>query len=479
MDNPEPVNMQNLSLEDNDEAEDYNKTIVELNAGLELKDLQNETGAQFEVKAPVEEDPDTNDYFDSDEMFKQLNRECLGEDEEAENDSTTPFEKIGRNMEDITPEKDRKVLKRVLMQGSGSVPVLGVTATVHYNCYLEYSDEPYDSTRLRNKPERYKLGAGGLIAGMELGLSTMRQGELARFLVHPDYAFGEHGVPPRIPPSATILLEMEILKLTDRAELDEYNAMDEEEKKEITFKKKLHVVNTERQEGNELYQTGNNKKALSKYMRGLRILDTAHLRNQEEEDQMKHVQVKLCLNVALCSLKLQQNERAIAHCNRVLDVEPKNPKALYRKGMALVNLGDFTKAHKFLTRAQQQNPSDSSIARALKELDQKWRSWNNIERSRYGKMFPEWQTAASEKEKEKAKATPQGKVSEDFKKIIRERLRVFKDDITNVTEMPFQTTTMTPAELSFLETVTSEMGMQFQRREHVIKIKKPPAQSAS
>ena len=29
---------------------------------------------------------------------------------------------------------------------------------VHYNAYLEYGDEPYDSTYLRTKPETYNLG---------------------------------------------------------------------------------------------------------------------------------------------------------------------------------------------------------------------------------------------------------------------------------------------------------------------------------
>lgn len=47
------------------------------------------------------------------------------------------------------------------------------------------------------------LVSGEVIAGWDVGVATMKKGELARFLVGPDYAFGSFGCPPRIPPNAT------------------------------------------------------------------------------------------------------------------------------------------------------------------------------------------------------------------------------------------------------------------------------------
>ncbi len=44
---------------------------------------------------------------------------------------------------------------------------------------------------------------GNVIPGWDMGVATMRKGELARFLVGPPYAFGLFGCPPRIPPDAT------------------------------------------------------------------------------------------------------------------------------------------------------------------------------------------------------------------------------------------------------------------------------------
>ncbi len=61
-------------------------------------------------------------------------------------------------MEDIAG--DGGVLKKVLTSGLGPTVPEGAMVRVHYNGYLEYSDEPYDSSRLRNREQQFKLGRG-------------------------------------------------------------------------------------------------------------------------------------------------------------------------------------------------------------------------------------------------------------------------------------------------------------------------------
>lgn len=60
--------------------------------------------------------------------------------------------------------------------------------------------------------------------GMELGLLSMRRGELARFLFKPTYAYGTLGCPPLIPPNTTVLFEIELLDFLDSAESDKFCA---------------------------------------------------------------------------------------------------------------------------------------------------------------------------------------------------------------------------------------------------------------
>ena len=95
---------------------------------------------------------------------------------------------------------------------------------VHYNGYLEYADEPFDSTRLRGRQQQFTLGkgrlllslqhlsqcvcvcvccAGEVIAGLEVAVRSMRRNERSQFLISSNYAFGKMGCPPRIPPNAT------------------------------------------------------------------------------------------------------------------------------------------------------------------------------------------------------------------------------------------------------------------------------------
>ena len=56
---------------------------------------------------------------------------------------------------------DGGVLKKQLRPGVGEVVPERALVRVHYNGYLEYSDEPYDSSRLRGKQQQFQLGSGG------------------------------------------------------------------------------------------------------------------------------------------------------------------------------------------------------------------------------------------------------------------------------------------------------------------------------
>eukprot|EP00731_Ephydatia_muelleri_P036688 Em0305g8a len=104
-------------------------------------------------------------------------------------------------MQDVSG--DGGVLKKTITQGVGAEAPEGAIVRVHYNGYLEYSDEPYDSSRLRNRLHQFRLGGGEVLLGWEIGVKTMRKNEKAEFLLSPKYAFGCMGCPPRIPPDAS------------------------------------------------------------------------------------------------------------------------------------------------------------------------------------------------------------------------------------------------------------------------------------
>jgi FKBP-type peptidyl-prolyl cis-trans isomerase len=57
--------------------------------------------------------------------------------------------------------------------------------------------------RLQGRELRFHLGNGEVIEGQEVAVSTMRKGEVSKFLIKPEYAYLSMGVPPRIPEDAT------------------------------------------------------------------------------------------------------------------------------------------------------------------------------------------------------------------------------------------------------------------------------------
>lgn len=63
------------------------------------------------------------------------------------------------------------------------------------------------------------------LAGLELGLLTMKKGEFSRFLFEPRYAYGDLGCPPLIPALAVVLYEVHILDFLDSGQVDDFTAL--------------------------------------------------------------------------------------------------------------------------------------------------------------------------------------------------------------------------------------------------------------
>ncbi len=97
-----------------------------------------------------------------------------------------------------------------LVPGPGAAPRRGDAVTVHYTGWLE-NGEKFDSSRDRDEPFQFILGRGQVIAGWDQGVAGMTVGEKARFTIPPHLGYGEHGYPGAIPPSATLIFEVELI----------------------------------------------------------------------------------------------------------------------------------------------------------------------------------------------------------------------------------------------------------------------------
>ncbi|CAG9315939.1 unnamed protein product [Blepharisma stoltei] len=136
---------------------------------------------------------------------------------------------------------------------------------------------------------------------------------------------------------------------------------------------KLMIPYKEKDEGTRLFKAGefeNSSKAYSKALLAINYLFKDEL--IPEEDVMRYVkeiQIPCLLNLSACYLKMKVNyENVIIHCSDVLNVDPGNPKALYRRGVAHTELSNFEEASRDLKEARRIEPKNNSIYEAQVEL---------------------------------------------------------------------------------------------------------------
>jgi len=97
-----------------------------------------------------------------------------------------------------------------LVIGTGESPKPGQIVTVHYTGTLENGTK-FDSSVDRGQPLSFPIGVGRVIKGWDEGVMTMKIGGKRKLIIPPDLAYGVSGRPPVIPPSATLIFEVELL----------------------------------------------------------------------------------------------------------------------------------------------------------------------------------------------------------------------------------------------------------------------------
>jgi FKBP-type peptidyl-prolyl cis-trans isomerase FklB len=98
----------------------------------------------------------------------------------------------------------------VITSGSGATPKLTDKVTTHYRGTLINGQE-FDSSYKRGEPATFPVN--GVIKGWTEALQLMKEGDKWRLYIPYDLAYGERGAGQDIPPYATLIFDIELIKV--------------------------------------------------------------------------------------------------------------------------------------------------------------------------------------------------------------------------------------------------------------------------
>ncbi len=98
----------------------------------------------------------------------------------------------------------------VLKEGTGDPVAAGAMTSMHYTGWLVDGNR-FDSSIPRGEALVFKLGAGQVIRGWDMGIEGMKRGEKRVLRIPPELGYGQRGYPPVIPQNATLIFYVELV----------------------------------------------------------------------------------------------------------------------------------------------------------------------------------------------------------------------------------------------------------------------------
>nr|WP_299343551.1 peptidylprolyl isomerase [Allomuricauda sp.] len=101
---------------------------------------------------------------------------------------------------------------QIIQKGNGTQAEKGKKVSVHYEGSLS-NGQVFDSSYSRNQPIDFTLGVGQVIPGWDEGISLLKVGDKARFVIPSNLAYGSAGAGGVIPPDATLIFDVELMNV--------------------------------------------------------------------------------------------------------------------------------------------------------------------------------------------------------------------------------------------------------------------------
>lgn len=260
-----------------------------------------------------------------------------------------------------------KVTKQIIKEGRGQTPTKYATCFLHYRAWVEKTLHKFEDTWVEQRPIELIIGKEKRqMAGLGIGVASMKSGERSLLQVGWELGYGEEGSFsfPNVPPSANLIYEVELIGFD---EVKEGKA-----RSDMTVEERIGTADRRKMDGNTLFQEEKLEEAMQQYEMAIAYMgdDFMFQLFGKYRDMALGVKNPCHLNLAACLIKLKRYEEAIGHCSIVLAEDENNVKALFRRGKARSELGQTDVAREDFEKAKKTAPQDKAILRELRLISE-------------------------------------------------------------------------------------------------------------
>jgi peptidyl-prolyl cis-trans isomerase A (cyclophilin A) len=142
------------------------------------------------------------------EAFRVFENARSKREEEAKKAAQEALDKLAAGFD----QTDSGLRYKIIQKGSGAQAEKGKSVSVHYEGSLD-NGQVFDSSYRRKDPITFTLGIGQVIQGWDEGIALLKEGDKARFVIPSYLGYGERGAGGVIPPNATLVFDVELLKV--------------------------------------------------------------------------------------------------------------------------------------------------------------------------------------------------------------------------------------------------------------------------
>lgn len=274
---------------------------------------------------------------------------------------------------------DGGVIKKTTVdpQEQFKTPNEGASCTIRYTGRL--SDGSIFDQKTEGEGFKYTTDEGQLPEGLDRAIMRMKKGEVALVTLQPQYAFGKEGCnnfPVPVPADETVCYEVELVEFTNAKE--SWEMKDEE---------KVAAAAVKKEKGNKAFKEGNLKAARTHYDKAVSTINYDKNFTDDLKAQSKDLKKSCWLNLAAVQLKLKDYTDVKSNCGKVLQVDPSNIKALYRRAQAYVATQDFLEAEVDVKAGLLNEPQNAELLHLHKRIKALQKDQNAKAAKMYSKMF--------------------------------------------------------------------------------------------